>query len=109
MRCAMVHLVVLCKLEGHVTREWVEEMSRSARSLLLKVPEVLAVRAGKRIDNDNVYPFFYSVDLESMDKLEMYRDDPNQVKFYAEVVEPHTHDRVEVVYELEPNKDRRYS
>ena len=105
----MVHLVVLCKLEGHVTQERVEEMSRRARSLLLKVPEVMGVRAGKRIDSDNVYPFFYSVDLESLERLEMYRDDPNQIKFATEVIEPHTRERVEVVYELEPNKNMRYS
>ena len=105
----MVHLVVLCKLESHVTQERLEEMTRQARSLLLKVPEVLKVRSGKRIDSDNAYPFFFSVDVESLEKLEMYRDDPNQVKFLTEAIEPNTHSRLEMVYELEPNKNVRYS
>ena len=105
----MVHLVVLCKLNENVSQKNLEEMSRSARSQLLKIPEVLAVRSGKRIKPDNVWPFFYSVDLESLEKLAMYRDDPNQVKFTSEVIEPNTVDRQEMVYELEPNKDTRYS
>ena len=105
----MVHLVVLCKLENHVTQERLEEMTRQARSLLLKVPEVLHVRAGKRLDSENVYPFFYSVDLESLEKLAMFRDDPNQIKFVTEAIEPNTHGRMEMVYELEPNKNTRYS
>ena len=105
----MVHLVVLCKLENHVTQERLEDMARQARTNLLKIPEVLYVRAGKRIDNDNAYPYFFSVDVESLDKLAMYRDDPNQAKFIKEVIEPNTRERLEMVYELEPNKDVRYS
>jgi hypothetical protein len=105
----MVHLVVLCKLQTHVTQEKLEEMARQARTQLLKIPEALQVRAGKRIENDNTYPYFYSVDVESLEKLAMYRDDPNQVKFVEEVIKPNTRDRLEMVYELEPNKDVRYS
>lgn len=105
----MVHLVVLCKLEIHVTEEKLEDMSRQARMHLLKVPEVLAVRAGKRIEEDNTYPYFYSVDIESRDKLLMYRDDPNHVRFQKEVLEPNTTELVEMIYELEPNKDLNYS
>ncbi len=105
----MVHLVVLCKLEPHVSQERVEEMARQARTHLLKVPQVLHVRSGKRIDKDNAYPYFYSVDVESLDKLAMYRDDPHQVKFHTEVILPNTRERLELVYELEPNKDVRYS
>ena len=105
----MVHLVVLCKLENHVTQERLEEMSRQARTQLLRIPEVLAVRSGKRIESENPYPYFYSVDVESLDKLAMYRDDPNQVKFVEEVIKPNSRDTLEMVYELEPNKDVRYS
>ncbi len=105
----MVHLVVLCKLQAHVTQERLEELARKARIQLLKIPEVLQVRAGKRIENDNAYPYFYSVDVESLEKLAMYRDDPNQVKFVEEVIKPNTRERLEMVYELEPNKDVRYS
>lgn len=105
----MVHLIVLCKLQTHVTQEKLEEMARQARSQLLKISEVLQVRAGKRIENDNVYPYFYSVDVESLEKLAMFRDDPNQVKFAETVIKPNTRERLEMVYEMEPNKDVRYS
>lgn len=105
----MVHLVVLCKLQTHVTQEKLEEMARQARTALLKIPEALHVRAGKRIENDNTYPYFYSVDVESLEKLAMFRDDPHQVKFVEEVIKPNTRERLEMVYELEPNKDVRYS
>ncbi len=105
----MVHLVVLCKLENHVTQERLEEMARQARTQLLRIPEVLAVRSGKRIESENPYPYFYSVDVESLDKLAMYRDDPNQVKFVEDVIRPNTREQLEMVYELEPNKDVKYS
>ena len=105
----MVHLVVLCKLDSHVTQERLEEMVRQARTQLLRIPEVLNVRSGKRIDSDNSYPYFYSVDVESLDKLAMFRDDPHQVKFTNEVILPNTIEQVEMVYELEPNREFKYS
>ena len=86
----MVHLVVLCKLNENVSQKNLEEMSRAARSQLLKIPEVLAVRSGKRIKPDNEWPYFYSVDLESMDKLEMFRDDPVLIRFIEKVIKPNT-------------------
>ena len=105
----MIHLVVLCKLEEQVTPDRLEEMVRSARSQLLKISEVLQVWAGKRVDPENQWPFFYSVDCDSMDKLAMFRDDPVHVKFVETVIKPNTWAQLELVYELEPGKDIRYS
>ncbi len=105
----MVHFVVLCKLEEHVTPEKLDDMVRTARSQLLRIPEVLQVRAGKRIDEENQWPFFYAVDCESMDKLAMFRDDPIQVKFVETLIKPNTWAQMELLYELEPGKDIRYS
>ena len=105
----MVHLVVLCKLNENVSQKLLEEMSRAARSQLLKIPEVLAVRSGKRIKPDNEWPYFYSVDLESMDKLEMFRDDPVLIRFIEKVIKPNTWTVQELVYELDPGKDVKYS
>jgi hypothetical protein len=105
----MVHLIVLCKLNENVSQKNLEEMSRSARSQLLKIQEVLAVRSGKRIKPDNEWPYFYSVDLESMDKLEMFRDDPVLIRFVEKVIKPNTWTVQELVYELEPGKDVKYS
>ena len=105
----MVHLVVLCKLNENVSQKNLEEMSRAARSQLLKIPEVLAVRSGKRIKPDNEWPYFYSVDLESMDKLEMFRDDPVLIRFVEKMIKPNTWTVQELVYELDPGKDVKYS
>jgi len=105
----MIHLVVLCKLEEHVTPDRLEDMARAARSQLLRIPGVLQVRSGKRVDPDNQWPFFFSVDCDSMDKLAMFRDDPIQVKFVETIIKPNTWAQLELVYELEPGKDIRYS
>ena len=105
----MVHLVVLCKLEEHITPEKIDEIIRGARSQLLKVPEVLQVRAGRRVEEENQYPLFYSVDCENRDKLESLRDDPVYVKFMETVIKPNTWSQLELIYELEPGKDVKYS
>ena len=105
----MVHLIVLCKLNENVSPKDLEEMGRAARSQLLKIPEVLAVRAGKRITTDNEWPYFYSVDLESMDKLAMFRDDPVLIRFVEKMIKPNTWTVQELVYELDPGKDVKYS
>ncbi|MEM9480604.1 MAG: Dabb family protein [Verrucomicrobiota bacterium] len=105
----MVHLVVLCKLEEHVTPETTEEIIRAARSQLLKIPEAMQVRSGKRVDDENQWPLFYAVDCESRDKLESFLDDPIHVKFMEQVVKPNTWSQLELVYELEPGKDVNFS
>jgi hypothetical protein len=105
----MIHLVVLCKLEEHVAPDRLEEMVRAARSQLLKIGEVLQVRSGKRVDPENQWPFFYSIDCDSLEKLTSFRDDPVYVKFVETVIKPNTWAQLELVYELEPGKDIRYS
>ena len=105
----MVHYIALCKLNDNVSEETVEEMTRSARSQLLKIPEVLAVRSGKKINPENEWPFFYSVDVESMDKIAMFQDDPILIRFIEKMIRPNTWTMQELVYELEPGKDIKYS
>ena len=105
----MIHYIVLCKLAENVGSDRLDDLVRSARSQLLQIPSVLQVRAGKRIDDANDWEFFYSVDCESKDKFAMYREDPIQVKFFESLVRPSTGERMELLYELEPGKDIRYS
>jgi hypothetical protein len=105
----MVHHLVLFKLKDHVTTEKVEEMLMQTRMQLLKIPVVLNVKCGKRIDTDNEWPFFLAVDFESMDKLAIYQDDPIHMKFVEEVIKPNTSARMALDYEMEPGKDVRYS
>ena len=44
-----------------------------------------------------------------MDKLEMFRDDPVLIRFVEKVIKPNTWTVQELVYELEPGKDVKYS
>ena len=64
----MVHHIVLYKLKPEVTPARVEAMMMNTRMQLLKIPEVLNIKCGKRIDPELPWPFFIAIDFESMDK-----------------------------------------
>lgn len=105
----MVHHIVLFKLKPEVTPAKVEEIMMNSRIQLLKIPEVLSMRCGKKIDPKSEWPFFIAVDFESLDKLAIYRDDPVHIKFVEEVIKPHTTERLALDYEMDPGKDVKYS
>jgi len=105
----MVHHLVLFKLRPDSTDETVEEMMRQTRMQLLKIPEVLRVNCGKPIDASNEWNFFLSVDVESLDRLEVYASHPIHVKFVEEVIRPNIVERLALDYEMEPGRDVRYS
>jgi Stress responsive A/B Barrel Domain len=105
----MVHHIVLFKLKPEVTPEKIESMLMHTRMQLLKIPEVLNIKCGKKIDPAGEWAFFIAVDFESMDKLAIYRDSPIRVKFVEEIIKPNTTERLALDYEMEPGKDVRYS
>ena len=105
----MVHYIALYKLKSDVDDEQLEEMIRSSRSQLLKIPEVLHISSGKRIEDKNPWPFYVAIDFENLDKMNMYLDDPIYIKFKEEVVKPYTIKAEELHYETEPGKDTKYS
>jgi len=105
----MVHHVVLYKLKPEVTPARVEEMMMNTRMQLLKIPEVLSIKCGKRIDPEMPWPFFIAIDFESMDKYEMFREDPVQVKFIEEVIKANTTEVLTLDFEMDPGKDVRFS
>lgn len=105
----MVHHIVLFKLKSEVTPEKVEEMMMTTRMQLLKIPEALSVKCGKRIDPGCEWPFFIAVEFESMDKLALYREHPIHVKYVEETIRPNVSERLALDYEMEPGKDVRYS
>src|SRR5436309_15149718 len=106
---SMVHHVVLYKLKTEVTPARVEEMMMNARMQLLKIPEVLSIKCGKRIDSQMPWPFFIALDFESMDKFTIFREDPIQVKFMEEIIKPNTADSLSLDFEMDPGKDVRFS
>ena len=62
-------------------REKIEWMMRETRIQLLKIPEVLSIRCGKRVDPEAEWPFFLAVELDSMEKLPLLgRSEPCEVR-----------------------------
>lgn len=105
----MVHHIVLYRLKPEVTPARVEEMMMNARMQLLKIPEVLSIKCGKRIDPETEWPFFVAIDFESMDKFAMFREDPVYVKFAEEIIKPNTDESLVLDFEMDPGKDVRFS
>jgi hypothetical protein len=105
----MVHHIVLFKLKPEVTPEKLEEMMRQTRISLLKIDEVLSVKCGKNVDPTSEWGFFIAVDFESMEKLAIYREDAIHIKYVEDVIKPNTCGRLALDYEMEPNKDVKYS
>src|SRR5262249_37440628 len=105
----MVHHIVLYKLKPEVTPARVEAMMMNTRMQLLKIPEVLSIKCGKRIDPELPWPFFIAIDFESMDKYAIFREDPIFVKFMEETIKPNTEDSLDLDFEMDPGKDVRFS
>jgi hypothetical protein len=105
----MVHHITLYKLKPEVTPARIEEMMMNARMQLLKITEVLSIKCGKRIESEMPWPFFIAIDFESMDRYEIFREDPIHVKFMEEVIKPNTADSLPLFFEMDPGKDVRFS
>jgi uncharacterized protein (DUF1330 family) len=105
----MVQHISLYKLRPEVTPDRLEEMMRRTRSQLLKIPEVLSVKAGKKIDPFSEWPFSIILEFDSLDKQAMCYDDPIWVKFTHEVIRPNTSEQLTLNYELDPGKNVKYS
>ena len=105
----MIHHLVLMKLNPDVDEEKVEWMMRETRMQLLKIPEVLAVRCGRRLDDKQEWPFFLAIEVESTEKLAVYMADPIHIKFRDEIIFPNISAHTMLDFEMEPGKDLRYS
>jgi hypothetical protein len=100
----MIYHLVLFKLKPDLGEERIEWMMRETRIQLLRIPEVLSIRCGKNVDPHAEWPFFLSVELDSMEKLPLYLGDPNHVKFVEEVIKPNITERLGLDYEMEPGR-----
>ncbi|MEP6955895.1 MAG: Dabb family protein [Chthoniobacterales bacterium] len=105
----MVHHISLFKLKPEVTPARVEEMMMNARMQLLKIQEVLSIKCGKRITPQMDWPFFIAIDFESMDKYEIYAEDPIYIKFVEEIIKPNVDDTLRLDFEMDPGKDVQFS
>ena len=105
----MLHHISLFKLKPEVTPARVEEMMMNTRMQLLKIPEVLSIKCGKRIDAAMPWPFFIAIDFESMDRYEVFCADAIYVKYMEEVIKPNVADAVNLDFEMDPGKDVQFS
>jgi hypothetical protein len=105
----MIAYLSLYKLKPEVTQEKLEEMMARTRVNLLRVPEVLAVKTGKRVNPNDSFPWFVYLEVESMDKLAICQDDPNYIKYREEVLKPNIAEQEATAFEMEPRKDVKYS
>lgn len=105
----MIAFLSLYRLKPDVTGEKIEDLMARTRVQLLRVPEILAVKTGKRVNPSDPWPWFVYLEVESMDKLAIAQDDPNYIKFREEVVRPHVAEQESVAFEMDPRKDVKYS
>lgn len=105
----MIHHVVYFQLRPEVDKPAIEELVRTSRSLLLKIPEVLAVRSGRNLDPSSRWQFYFSIEVDSLEKLNITLDDPFYLKLMEKWIRPKIADSFSLDYELDPSKDLKYS
>jgi len=105
----MIARLSLFTLKPDITPERLEEVMWITRTTLLKIPEVLALRTGKRVNPGDPWDWFVLIETESLDKLAICEDDPHHYKYLKEVVTPSVEREQVLTFEMEPRKDVKYS
>jgi len=96
----MIHHVVFFKIKENTSPDKVEEMIIETRIRLLKIQGVSNLRVGKNADQKSPWQFFLSLDLESMERLALYRDDAIHLKYVEDIIKPNTIDRMALDFEI---------
>ncbi|MGY8686395.1 MAG: Dabb family protein [Verrucomicrobiales bacterium] len=89
---------MLFKLKPEVDEAKLEEMIQATRTQLAAISVVLDVRAGRNVDPSSDWPFFLSVEVESIETLAIYRDDPLHMVYVDQVIKPYTTERQALDY-----------
>ena len=105
----MIDRIMFYQLRADVDSTRLEEMVRTTRSILLKIPEVLSVHSGRNVDQESQWSFFVSFEVESLDKLQMVEEDGFYLRFLRDVVEANTDAQESFSFETDPSKDLKYS
>lgn len=105
----MIHHVAYFQLKPEVDAAGLEELVRTSRSLLLKIPEVLSVRSGRNIDPASQWQFYFSIEVDSLEKLRITQDNPYHLKLLEKRIKPQTMAEFSMAYELDPSRDLKYS
>ncbi len=106
----MVHHICLMEVKSAVAPEQLETIMVETRIRLLKIPEINNLRVGKRIDlKNNPFTYFFSMDVENLDKLKYAQESAVYTQFQKQILEPYVNKMMAFQYEMEPGKDVRYS
>lgn len=105
----MIQHIVYFQLRPEVDAAGLEELVRTSRSFLLKIPEVLSVRSGRNIDPESQWQFYFSIEVDSLEKLRITLDDPYHLKLVEKWIKPQTITELSMSYELDPSRDLKYS
>ena len=106
----MVHHIRFLKLKANTTPDQIENLMVETRIRLLKIPEIMNLHVGKKIDaTGNPHDIFFSTDLESMAKLRMAEDDAVYIKFKHQILNQYVERETALNFEMEPGKDITYS
>lgn len=105
----MIHHVVFYQLKADADADTMESLVRNSRSLLLKIPEVLNVRSGRNVDPSSPWPFFVSIEVDSLEKLRAALDNAHHLKLVEKYFKPNTSSHLAMDFELDPSKSLKYS
>lgn len=105
----MIHHVVYFQLNPEVDKSVMEEMVRTSRSQLLRVPEVLSVRSGRNLDPQSQWQIFVAIEVDTLEKLRAALDNPFHIKLMERTIKPHVCVQFAMDFELDPSKDLKYS
>ena len=105
----MINHLLFFKLKPGVDDAGLEEMIRTSRSILLRIPEVLSIRSGRTIDPKSEWPFYIALEFESLNKKRIFEEDAYYLMFQKINVNRMTLASYHMDYETDPSKDLKYS
>lgn len=106
---SMVHYLMLLKLKEGLPTDSVDQIMVEARIRLLKIPGVMNLSCGKRIDAQSTpHDLFIAWECENLSKLRSIIEHPVFLGFDQQVLEPSVGGQLDFHFETEPNKDVRY-
>lgn len=98
----MIHHIAIYHLSEDVELTKIEWMVRETRIHLLKMPCVRAMRCGHAPDLSCDWTFFFSVDVDSVEKHAAFLADPALAAFLGRVLEPNTTACFATFFETDP-------
>lgn len=101
----MIHHICLLSSPKAASPEQIDNLMIETRLRLLKIPEVMNLRVGKSVNSNNSYFFFFSFDVDSLEKLELVKQTAYYYQFEKQVLSSLSALKTEYDFEMEPKKE----